>query len=107
MNGKEILIERLKANSFHKIYTTIHEMEMRQFEEVVREKGTDIVNVSEEYIPSVTVTCHDEPIDVLVKRVIVRDYGVFVIGDNYGTENEYALGDIEKGHLECLADYLI
>lgn len=78
---------------------------MDEFRNAFKALGKDSVCLEED-VPMVTITAHEEPLQMLVVEVRAEGDDVVVVCDNYGTINAYNLCDVEKGHLDFLIDYL-
>lgn len=109
MDYKEKILAKLQnasISNIYQLYSKVHEIEMDEFRNYFFDTGKDIVCFKKD-APMVTITAHEEPLQMLVVEVRAEGGDVVIVCDNYGTINTYNLCDVEKGHLDFLKDCLI
>lgn len=101
------LINERNVNNIFDLYKVIHELEIQDFKEAfLKTKKERIEFDINSEMPLITITKHEEPLQMSVLEIRKEGDSVVVVCDNYGYIDSYCLCDVEKGHLDFLKDYI-
>lgn len=110
MDYKEVIVGLIYDNNVNNtfdLYRVIHKLEIKEFEDAFLKCNKDSVCFENKRdMPMITITAHEEPLQMLVMEIRKERDSVVVVCDYYGDINAYNLHDVEYGHLDFLKDYL-
>lgn len=111
MDYKEKILAKLQnasISNIYQLYSKVHKIEMEEFRNAFMSLDKDSVSFEElENTPVVTITAHEEPLQMRVLGVRKEKTDALVVCEYYGNVDSYCLCDVEKGHLDFLKDYLV
>ena len=102
------LINERNVNDIFDLYRVVHELEIQDFKDTFFKTNKECIAFEDKNeMPLITITAHEEPLQMLVLEIRKEGNSVVVVCDNYGDIDTYCLCDVEKGHLDFLKDYLV